>query len=166
MTNLLRGVAPTGRGHDGVADEPETLQQLFRRRQVELGNLTVRQVWLRCDDQAGYETFRRIENGSHTRITDPVIDALALALDVPVSTVIQAAGQRQRLGPFVAPRRWERLTESERAVLLDVADAILDARSADQQQDPVELHIAGEQAGRRPQRGRAARAAHRRPEAT
>ncbi|MEV8439252.1 hypothetical protein AB0425_17895 [Actinosynnema sp. NPDC051121] len=142
--------------------EPETLQDLFRRRQAELGDLTVRQVWQRAEGRAGYETFRRIENGSHTRITDQVIDALAHALAVPESTVLKAAGQRPRLGPFEPPRRWERLTESERAALLTIADAILNAREAEEDQPPVQLRLATEQADEAPQRKRAARAAHRR----
>ncbi|GAA1281903.1 hypothetical protein [Saccharothrix xinjiangensis] len=148
----------------------ETLQQLFRRRQRELGEkvgepdgLSVHAVWLRCNGQAGRETFRRIWEGTRTRITDSTVDALAMALDVPASEVLAAAGQRPRLGAFTPPRRWDQLTARERQVLLDVADALLDARSRQEEAAPVELHVAGT-APAASDRGRVKRAARRRPD--
>lgn len=78
-----------------------------------------------------YETVRRIRELGHNKIGDGTADALATMLDVPVDVVLQAAGQRVRLGKFDLPRRADRLTEAERAAVLGVVDAILEAASGD-----------------------------------
>lgn len=111
----------------------ETLQQLVQRRQREMGApgdpISTRQVWLRGGGQESwsYETVRRIVEEGHHRIGDKIADALAVALDVPGSKVMAAAGQRPRLGRFELPRRADRLTEHERGVVVSVVDAILEA---------------------------------------
>lgn len=117
----------------------ETLQDLVQRRQRELGDkgapLSTRQVWLRGggEETWSYETVRRIVEAGHHKIGDRVADALALALDVPVSSVLKAAGQRPRQGRFELPRRADRLVESERKTVIAVIDAILEA--GDQSRD-------------------------------
>lgn len=78
-----------------------------------------------------YETVRRIRETGHTKIGDATADALATMLDVGIDVVLEAAGQRRRLGAFELPARAERLTESERAVVLGVVDAILEAAETD-----------------------------------
>lgn len=152
----------------------ESLQELFRRRQRELGvqgnPLTTREVWLRADGRVSYETFRRIEKGTHTKIGDEVADALAIALDVPVSTVLAAAGQRPRLGKFELPRRADRLNEDERRVVVSVVDAILTAGQRDQDQpgaEPSGTNVTEMRvAGRADERPRVKRAARKRPDYT
>lgn len=74
-----------------------------------------------------YETVRRIRENGHSKIGDDTADAIATMLDVPVGDVLEAAGQRRRLGKFDLPKRADRLTESERAAVLGVVDAILEA---------------------------------------
>lgn len=144
-----------------MSDEQETLQELFRRRQRELGGLTVRQVWLRCDEAVSYHTFRAVEAGTRSRgVNEDTINALAVALDVPVSHVLRAAGERPRLTRFVAPRRWDQLTIEERKALSAVADAILNASRGTREQPPVDLH-AVEDSQSSPERVK--RAARRRP---
>lgn len=121
-------------------DVNETLQQLVERRLREMGqrrgrgeNLSLREAWLRLPEQDGgtravsYETVRRIRELGHNKIGDATADALATMLEVPVDEILAAAGQRKRLGPFRLPRRAERLNESERAVVIGVVEAILDA---------------------------------------
>lgn len=78
-----------------------------------------------------YETVRRIRELGHNKIGDTTADALATMLEVSVDEVLTAAGQRKRLGPFRMPRRAERLNETERAAVLGVVDAILNAADAD-----------------------------------
>ncbi|RIJ76656.1 hypothetical protein D1871_11325 [Nakamurella silvestris] len=103
---------------------------------AELGNvngkpLSVKQVWERGGGgEAGewsYETVRKIVHFGHQAIGDKIADTLATALDLPVSDVLRAAGQRPRLGRFVLPKRADRLTQSERVAVLTVIDAILAA---------------------------------------
>lgn len=123
-----------------MSDVNETLQELVERRLREMGqrrgrgeNLSLREAWLRLPEgpngvrAVSYETVRRIRELGHSKIGDATADALATMLEVSVDEVLEAAGQRKRLGPFRLPRRAERLTESERAAVLGVVDAILDA---------------------------------------
>lgn len=86
-----------------------------------------------------YETVRRIRENGHTKIGDATADAIATMLGVPVDLVLQAAGQRPRLGKFELPSRADRLTETERASILGVVDAILGAAEQERGGDVVPL---------------------------
>lgn len=122
-----------------MSDMTETLQDLLERRLREMGkrrgrgeNLSLREAWMRLPEEDGkravsYETVRRIREIGHTKINDQTADALATMLDVDIDVVLEAAGQRRRLGRFELPRRADRLTEPERAAILGVVDAILSA---------------------------------------
>ncbi|WP_460460953.1 hypothetical protein, partial [Angustibacter peucedani] len=97
------------------------LQQLVERRLRELGDrrgpMPTRRAAARSEGKVSYETLRLLKIGRHSgAITHEVAQGIALALDVPVRTVLQVAGQRIPLGPFVLPPRAETLTKSERAV--------------------------------------------------
>lgn len=122
----------------------ETLQQLVERRLREIGqrrgrgeNISLREAWLRLPEDANgaravsYETVRRIRENGHSKIGDTTADALATMFDLDVDEVLQAAGQRPRLGRFELPRKADRLTEDERAAVLGVVDAILAAADQD-----------------------------------
>lgn len=119
----------------------ETLQQLVQRRQRELGGgqgpISTRQVWLRGggEDEWSYETVRRIVERGHSNIGDKVADRLAIALNLPVSKILEAAGQRQRGEPFVLPVRANRLSAAERNILRAVMDAMLGAYAEDRAED-------------------------------
>jgi predicted DNA-binding protein len=119
----------------------ETLQDLMERRLKELGQrrgrgeqISLHEAYDRMVEQLGkdadvptYEVFRRIRTQGHSKITDRTADALATMLDVDVNEVLEAAGQRKRLGRFDLPRTADRLDEVERAAVLGVVDAILRA---------------------------------------
>jgi hypothetical protein len=112
------------------------LQQLVDRRLRELGDhrgpMPTRRAAARSGGKVSYETLRLLKLGQHSgSISAEVAEGLALALDVPLSTVLQVAGQRIPLGPFLLPKRAETLTKSERAVVLSVVDAILSAADQD-----------------------------------
>lgn len=132
-----------------VNDVTETLQQLLERRLRELGarrgrdTLSLREVWQTLpSDAAGkrpisYELVRRVRENGHTNISDRAADAIATMLDVAVSDVLTAAGQRPRLGRFELPRRADRLNDRERDVVVSVVDAILQAADADRPEGTV-----------------------------
>jgi len=108
------------------------LQQLVERRLRELGDhrgpMPTRRAAARSQGKVSYETLRLLKLGQHSgAISSEVAEGLALALDVPLTTVLEVAGQRIPLGPFVLPKRAETLTKAERAVVLSVVDAILGA---------------------------------------
>jgi hypothetical protein len=112
------------------------LQQLVERRLRELGDhrgpMPTRRAAARSQGKVSYETLRLLKIGQHSgAISTEVAEGLALALDVPLTTVLEVAGQRIPLGPFVLPKRAETLTKAERAVVLSVVDAILTAAAQD-----------------------------------
>lgn len=119
----------------------ESLQQLVHRRQREIGGrggpISTRQVWLRGggEDHWSYEIVRRIVERGHHRIGDRVADRLAIALNVPVSKILDAAGQRPRGEPFQLPARSARLSPTERNILRAVMDAMLGAYADDRPDD-------------------------------
>lgn len=129
----------------------ETLQDLMERRLKELGQrrgrgeqISLHEAYDRMVEKAGegadlptYEVFRRIRTSGHSKITDRTADALATMLDVDVDVVLAAAGQRPRLTKFELPERANKLTESERAAVLGVVDAILSAAEEMPRSSPV-----------------------------
>lgn len=130
------------------------LQQLVERRLRELGDhrgpLSTRRAAARAEGKVSYETLRLLKIGQHSgAISHEVAEGIALALDVPVATVLQVAGQRIPLGRFVLPPRAETLTKSERAAVLSVVDAILQAAEQDRSDPEAPLHAVA-RSGRRP----------------
>lgn len=121
------------------------LQQLVSDRLHELGDkrgpLSARQAAARANGKVSYETLRLIMRGDHSgKLTDEVVDGLALALDVPRSRVLAAMGRAmtQPLPPFTLPDRANRLTRPQRKVVLSVVDAILGA-AEDVEEPPAPL---------------------------
>lgn len=125
-----------------MSDVTETLRDLLERRLRELGqrrgrgeSLSLREAWQRLpEDDEGkrtptYETFRRIRQAGHTNINDETADALATMLGVPVDQVYAAARIPPRLGRFELPSRADALSPGERAAVIGVVEAILDAKS-------------------------------------
>lgn len=127
-----------------MPDVRESLQQLVQRRQRELGGsdgpISTRQVWLRGggEEHWSYETVRRIAELGHSKIGDRVADRLSIALNVPVSRIIAAAGQRPRGEPFVLPARANRLSQTERNLVRAFVDAILGAYAEDRPEVPAQ----------------------------
>lgn len=108
------------------------LQKLVERRLIELGDhrgpLPTRRAAARAEGKVSYETLRLIKIGQHSgSISEEVAEGLALALEVPLDAVLTVAGRRIPQGPFVLPKRADTLTKSERAAVLSVVDAILEA---------------------------------------
>jgi hypothetical protein len=131
--------------------EASDLRELVDRRLAELGDergpMSTRKAAARSDGKVSYETLRLLKLGQHSgSISQEVAEGIALALEVPLATVLKVAGRRIPQGPFVLPRRAETLTKSERAVVLSVVDAILDAAA----QDRADGDPAGEPVSLRP----------------
>lgn len=130
-----------------MTEEVRDLQQLVQLRLKELGGqrgpMSARQAAARSAGRVSYETLRLLLRGQHSgSIERETAEGVALALDVSVETVLRLVGQRIPLGPFVLPKRADTLIPSERASVLSVVDAILDA--ADQDRAPADLRsVAG-----------------------
>lgn len=120
------------------------LHELVERRLTELGDhrgpLPTRRAASRSEGKVSYETLRLLKIGQHSgSISHEVAEGIALALDLPVNTILRVAGQRIPQGPFVLPRRAESLTKSERSAVLSVVDAILDASAQERSEEAVRL---------------------------
>lgn len=111
------------------------LQLLLAQRIRELGErdqgaqLSYQQVVDRGADRRGRPrfskaTFGNILNGKTTRLTDPVIEALAQALEVDEDTVRQAAKQASTT-KMELPARVRRLSPEAWEKLLSYADYLL-----------------------------------------
>lgn len=116
------------------------LQQLVDRRLKELGDhrgpMPTRRAAARSEGKISYETLRLLKLGRHSgSITLETAEGLALALDLPLQDILEVAGQRIPQGPFELPRRADTLTKAERAVVLSVIDAILDAAEKERPSD-------------------------------
>jgi hypothetical protein len=118
-----------------IAVNPETLlQQLLARRLNEMGAhrgepLTLNEAFNRLPpgDHVTYEAIRRVWTDGHTNIGPKAVRTIATMLQVEEDVVRRAAGQRPMQGPFELPARADKLNEKERAAVLAVMDAILEA---------------------------------------
>jgi hypothetical protein len=99
--------------------------QFFRAYHREPTSRTLAEV---SNDKFNHGTAARILNGTHGNVDEKTIEGLSAALRVPTSRVRQILGQPVHdLGPFELPRRANRLTSKERALVVSVVDAILAA---------------------------------------
>ncbi len=112
------------------------LKELMEKRLQDLGDdrgpLSARQAAMRSDGLVSYETLRLLLRGQHSGvISRDTAQGIAQALEVPLEQVLRLAGQRVPQGPFTLPERADTLVPAERAVVLSVVDAILDAAQRD-----------------------------------
>lgn len=109
------------------------LRELAVRRLEELGDetgpLSIRAAAERSGGLVSHETLRSIVRGDHTnRITDRTAEGLSRALSVPVDRVYAAARVPRPRARWHWPEKFDRLDESERRLVEDVANALLNAR--------------------------------------
>lgn len=111
-----------------------SLTALYNARRKELGAprgepISHRAAARLAGDEGKHETFRQIGNGTHTgRIDEETVDAL-IKFGLSERAVRRAAGHQTLTSPgaFVLPARANRLTQTQRRVVLSVIDAILSA---------------------------------------
>jgi transcriptional regulator with XRE-family HTH domain len=108
------------------------LQELVMARRQALGEkgqpLSYREVARRSGDAFTHELVASIVSGRHKGgITDATARGLALALEVPVEEVYEAAGVPPPTSRFVLPERFDRLTHAQRQLLIDMGAALLEA---------------------------------------
>lgn len=107
----------------GVRD----LQRLVLDRLSEL-DLNYHQASQRTHGKLKHQTLSAIGRGEHSgRIKDNTAELLALALDVPVSTVRRAAHMSQTQPPteFTLPAKANRLSPKQRKAILAIIDGFL-----------------------------------------
>ncbi len=114
----------------------DDLQQLVEQRLRDLGGptgpMSARRAAGRSSGLVSYETLRLLLRGQHSgSISRETAIGLAQALEVSLEQVLRLAGKRIPLGPFTLPERADTLIAAERAVVLSVVDAILDAARRD-----------------------------------
>lgn len=116
-------------------DPLERLQDLVLTRLRELGDetgpMSAREAARRSDSMVSYETLRNLARGvRHTgRVTDRVAEGLSRALQVPIARVYEAAGVPEPGDRWDWPERFSRLSPAQRALVEDVAAALLEAET-------------------------------------
>lgn len=103
------------------------LRALVRQRLGELG-LSYEAAAARSSGLVSHGTLHRLVSGAHHgRLREGTIQGVALALDLPHSTVRAAlpADPEPRVRPFVLPPRADRLDSRERRRVLDYVDRLL-----------------------------------------
>lgn len=108
------------------------LAELIGNRMYTLGGdhgpLSLRNVVQRSGDRLSPETLRRIVRGEHQgNISDRVAEGLAVALEVPITRIYEAAGLPQPSRRWDWPAKFDRLSIGERAIVEDVARGFLQA---------------------------------------
>jgi hypothetical protein len=114
-------------------DQPrlEDLQELVLRRLAELGDtsgpMSAREAVRAAQGKVSYELIRMIARGVHGgAITDRVAEGLSLALRVPVDRVYRAAGIPTPGARWDWPERFSKIPGPQRAIVEDVAAAMLE----------------------------------------
>lgn len=116
-------------------DPVQRLQDLILLRVSELGDssgpMSAREVARRSEGLVSYETVRNLMRGMrHTgRISDRVAEGLSRALQIPVVRVYEAAGVPAPGERWQWPHRFDRLNPAQRALVEEVAAAILEAET-------------------------------------
>jgi hypothetical protein len=107
--------------------QPHPLQVLVRARLVELG-LSYEGAAARSSKLVSHGTLHKLAAGRHQgRLREGTIQGVALALDLPQSTVRGAipAAVEPHERPFVLPPRAAQLTSRDRRRVLDYIDRLL-----------------------------------------
>jgi hypothetical protein len=130
------------------------LPELIKDRLAELGEhgqpLSIRAAARASKGKVSHGQLASIVNGDYGRISDRVIEGIAIAIDVPKSVVEQSYGIRRPHGPFVLPPEADRLTRRQRDAVLSVVRAMLDPAAEDEPGQPLRA------VARQGQRGHAA----------
>ena len=108
------------------------LATLMLRRLAELGTpgapMSIRQATERARGLASFETLRQIARGEHSgRISDRTAEGIALALEVSVKEVYDAARVPRPQSRWNWPAKFDRLDQPQRRLVEDVAAALLEA---------------------------------------
>lgn len=110
----------------------DSLQNLMLTRLAELGTpgspMSIRRATERAQGLVSYEILRRIARGEHTRrITDSTAEGIALALEVPVQRVYDAAMLPRPMSDWEWPTRFNRLDLAQRRQVEEHAAGLLEA---------------------------------------
>lgn len=113
----------------GVAGLSKLVLERLRELGDKTGPMGAREAARQADGLVSYETLRNLARGvRHTgRITDRTAEGLSRALQVPLERVYEAAGIPAPQGRWEMPRRFDRLNPTQRALVEDVAAALLEA---------------------------------------
>lgn len=113
-----------------VTEPSNPLRDLVIRRLLELGDggrpLSYRAAAVRAGGRIGHERIRQIAMGkSLGRIADDTIEGLAMALQVPVSVVYEAAKMPRPGTRWRWPAKFDRLPDEDRRMVEMFASRLL-----------------------------------------
>lgn len=114
------------------------LEKLVNDRLTELGDRSGPLSFRRAAERAGrdrsgrllisHQMLQLIANGKGSKRYSPrVLQGVALAIDVPLSQVLEAAEQEPRETEFRLPKKAAKLTQADRKAVEALVNALLDA---------------------------------------
>lgn len=90
--------------------------------------MSIRRATERAQGLVSYEILRRIARGEHSgRITDSTAEGIALALEVPVERVYEAAMVPRPMSDWEWPKRYNRLDLAQRRQVEENASGLLES---------------------------------------
>lgn len=121
---------PPVTGSETTVENP--LQHLVQTRLAELGTggkaMSGREAARRSKGMVSYETVRAIAGGKHSgRVEPQTAEGLAVALEVPVARIYEAAGIPKPQGRWVLPDRFDRMPLEQRRAFEDMMAMVLNA---------------------------------------
>ena len=127
-------------------EEPvNMLQQLVLTRLGEMGEpgrpMSIRAAAENARGLTSHHTLTAIANGEHSgRISDRTAEGIAAALRVPVARVYEAAGVPRPYGRWHWPEKFDRVRPEDRAIIEDLASALLKAEERGYERARREVH--------------------------
>jgi hypothetical protein len=113
------------------------LPDLVRDRLAELGShgrpLSFRDAARASNGLVSHAKLSEIARGQYGKISNRVLDGIAVSIDLPKSVVYEAYGVRRQHVPFTLPPEADRLSKRQRDAVLSVVKAMLDPASEEQQ---------------------------------
>lgn len=106
------------------------LPDLIKDRLAEMGShgraLSIRDAAARSGGKISHARLTQLAAGDVGRVSDRVIEGVAAAIDVPISTVYESLSIRRPYEPFKLPPEANRLSRRQRDAVLSVIKAMLD----------------------------------------
>lgn len=118
------------------------LPELIKDRLAEMGShgrpLSIRDAAARSGGRISHARLTQLSQGKIGQVSDRIVEGVAAAIDVPISTVYEALAIKRPFEPFRLPKEADRLSHRQRDAVLAVVKAMLDPGERQFRQPPAQ----------------------------